>query len=120
MYVYYNAVTNGSVFSTYTIGSTSYYAAANDHFDGSTFIRETNTTSGGPTGTYVTNANYVEFTNVTGSSFTLTADPQNFRAEINGIQIVSVPEPASFSLLALSGIGLAMAMRRRRRNKLAA
>ncbi len=113
VYVYYNAISGpGTVHAAYTIGSTTYYTS-NSTFDGSTFIRETNTSSSGP---YTTGANYVEFVGVTGSSFTLTDNPENFRGEINGIQIVGVPEPSS--LVALGGLavaGLVMAARRRRK-----
>lgn len=59
---------------------------------------------------------YLVFSGLTGSSFTLTADASlgNFRAPINGIQIVSVPEPSTVALLVLGGIGVVTTLRRRR------
>jgi hypothetical protein len=114
VYVYYNAVTvPNTVHAAYTIGSTTYYTS-NNTFDGTTFTRETNTTPGGP---YTAGANFVEFLDVTGSSFTLIDSAESFRGEINGIQIVGVPEPSS--LVALCGLGLAglfVAVRRRRKS----
>jgi hypothetical protein len=56
--------------------------------------------------------NYTVFRGLTGSSFDLTAQAVNFRAPINAIQIVNIPEPATLSLLALGGLAL---VRRRRR-----
>jgi hypothetical protein len=60
--------------------------------------------------------NYVVFTGVTGSSFTLTAGggatADALRAPINGIQIIGVPEP---SLSVLSGFAIfGMLLRRKR------
>ena len=60
--------------------------------------------------------NYVVFTGVTGSSFTLTAGggptADALRAPINGIQIIGVPEP---SLSLLSGCAMfGMLIRRKR------
>ena len=63
---------------------------------------------------------YLRFSGLTGSSFTLTSNtelttPNGFRAPINGIQIVGVPEPGTIALSILGGVGL-LAMARRRRN----
>ncbi len=59
---------------------------------------------------------YMLFSNVTGSSFTLTATPNfgaPFRAPINAIQIVErIPEPATLSLAGLLS-GLVLFRRRR-------
>jgi len=110
VYVYYNAVSGAdTVHGAYTIGSTTYYTS-NNTFDGSTFTRETNTTApviGQPAPPYTAGANYVEFTNLHGSSFNLSVSAQEFRGEINGIQIVSVvPEPSSIALLCAGGVSL--------------
>lgn len=60
--------------------------------------------------------NYLVFSGLTGDSFTLVADATlgNFRAPINGIQIVAVPEPGAIALLAVSGCGLLALIRLRR------
>jgi len=48
--------------------------------------------------------NYVRFTGLTGSGFTLTATPDAGSGPINAIQIISVPEPASLALLVLGAV----------------
>ncbi|HEX8913277.1 MAG TPA: hypothetical protein VF796_13030 [Humisphaera sp.] len=66
--------------------------------------------------------NYLVFTDVSGSSFTLTATPyvssgNNPRAPINGMQIVpmaALPEPGSVAAAALAGAGLLLRRARRR------
>lgn len=62
---------------------------------------------------------FMKFVGLTGSSFTLEANADaslggNFRAPINAIQIVSVPEPSTAALLILGATG-AMAFLRRRK-----
>ena len=68
----------------------------------------------GTSTTDATAGNYVRFTGLTASGFTLTATPINGDGPINAIQIISAPEPASASLLAL-GLASALAARVRRR-----
>lgn len=69
------------------------------------------------TGTGVGNnseGNYVVFTGITGTSFTLNAGGTAgtaLRAPINGFQIIQVPEPTSALLVALGSLAL---LRRRR------
>ena len=69
------------------------------------FVRATATSLGGAGET----GNYVEFDNVSSAGgITIVATPQNFRAAINGIQLVaaSVPEPATLGLIAVAALGL--------------
>ena len=63
--------------------------------------------------------NYLRFSGLTGSSFTLSSNtelttPNGFRAPLNAIQIVVVPEPASV-VLGLAGLAACAIMARRRR-----
>jgi hypothetical protein len=62
-----------------------------------------------------TAGNYVRFTRLTGSGFTLTATPVTGMGQgpINGLQIIALPEPAS---LVLVGVGLAASLVARRRS----
>lgn len=62
--------------------------------------------------TPATAGNYLVFTGVTGNTLTITSGASNFRAPLDGLQIVTVPEPASIGLLSLAGVGL-LARRRR-------
>ena len=48
--------------------------------------------------------NYVHFTNVSGSDFTLQANASAGRATLAGIQVVQVPEPNSSALLLLASL----------------
>ena len=59
--------------------------------------------------------NYVRFTGLTSSEFTLTATPQTGDGPINGIQIVAAPEPTALALLSF---GLAATLARRRQTRL--
>jgi len=76
---------------------------------GDTFAEASGSTAGSATA-----GNYVRFTGLTGSGFTLTATPTSGDGPINAIQIIGAPEPASASLLAL-GLASAFAARVRRR-----
>jgi hypothetical protein len=60
-----------------------------------------------------TAGNYVRFTGLTASGFTLTATPISGDGPINAIQIIGAPEPVS---LALVGVGLAATLVARRRS----
>ncbi|MGB2754733.1 MAG: PEP-CTERM sorting domain-containing protein [Phycisphaerae bacterium] len=110
---------NGSAdwVTQYTIGvdgttiATVYGRDAKDtvQWDG-TFVQ-----SFGATAAAATAGNYVRFTGLTASSFTLTATPISGDGPINAIQIVSVPEPTSLALLVLgAAAGLAARTRRSR------
>lgn len=63
---------------------------------------------------------YLRFRNLTGASFTLISNtelttPNGFRAPINAIQIVAVPEPASAALVLCGATALLATARRLRR-----
>ena len=60
-----------------------------------------------------TSGNYVRFKGLTAPAFTLKAVSQGVEATINGLQIVHVPEPITFSLLAVGLAGLLLAARKR-------
>jgi autotransporter-associated beta strand protein len=82
VYVYRDGDNGGNpTAGNYTIGSTTINATdnANSNFNG-TFTQANNSAG-----------NYIVFTGLTGSSFTLTAQATNARAPINGIQIVATP-----------------------------
>jgi hypothetical protein len=93
----------------YTIGSTTLFGTAATN--PSMHVQDP-----GVNGTDV--GTYLRFTGLTSDSFTLIADASvagaNFRAPIDGIQIVAVPEPAPLALLALGCAGLLVLVRRRR------
>ena len=110
---------NGSAdwVTQYTIGvdgttiATVYGRDAKDtvQWDG-TFVQSFGTSAGNATA-----GNYVRFTGLTGSGFTLTATPVTGMGQgpINGLQIIALPEPASLALLVL-GLASALAARARR------
>jgi hypothetical protein len=98
----------------YTIGTQSFRLLDNVPFTG-TFTQSTAPGGSGPGGA----GNYVRFTNLSGPTFTLTAqaaqDIAGFRAPINAIQIIPVPEPGHV-LLACAAAFSGLAAWRRRRN----
>jgi hypothetical protein len=102
VYVYYNsgAITNN--YQTFTIDGTSFAAVGS----------ELSTT---PDTAFVlsngnNDANYVKFSNVNLSNFTLRASATSGYSYFNGFQIVQAPEPMTVGLLTLGGLLL------RRRN----
>ena len=60
-----------------------------------------------------TSGNYVRFSGLTAPAFTLNAVSQGVEATINGLQIVHVPEPVTFSFLTAGLAGLLLAARKR-------
>jgi hypothetical protein len=99
--VYYTGDAVGQSRSgNYTIAGMTQFAVDNTGFTG-TFVQATPGNNN--------NGNYLLFTGLTDDSFTLTANPVNFRSPVNAIQVAAgtVPEPAS---LALAGVGLLSAL----------
>ena len=60
------------------------------------------------------NGNYVVFSGLTADRFILRTEERDFRAQINGVQIVAVPEPGTLVCLAACGLALIAAAGRRR------
>jgi hypothetical protein len=108
----------------FTVGSTTYYARGfgpsegdgNPDFDGTGYVLSTDTTLGA--GSDIDQGNYVLFSGLTGSSFTLDMDAINAgsldRNKVAGIQIVAVPEPGTFALAGFGAVCGLLAWRRRR------
>jgi hypothetical protein len=129
VYVYRRAENLGRA-GSFTIGDTTYYVGSNgSHGDNPTdetgYVLSTDTTydgalssAGGTVLSDVDQGNYVKFSGLTGSSFTLDmgalSDDSAPRSKVAGIQIVAIPEPATIGLVGLTGIGLFLARRFRR------
>jgi hypothetical protein len=93
----------------FQIGSTSIFAQDNASFNG-TYI-QVPSTSNSDQGVNTPAGNYVIFSGLSGSSFTLDALPGSSlmteRSTVNAIQIESIPEPPTAGLLLSSLAGLA-------------
>jgi hypothetical protein len=101
----------------FTLGSETYYMrgfgpgehAGDPLADGSGYVLSTDTTYG--LGTDIDQANYVKFSNVSGTSFQMAWTAVNagdsiMRAKVAGFQIVEVPEPATLVILGLGVLGV--------------
>jgi len=97
----------------YQIGSSSIFVQDNSPFSG-TFIETVGSTS--DLGTSTPAGNFVVFTGLTGSAFTLDSIPGTSlvtqRSVINAIQIQATPEPSSFALALLGIAALGFRLRR--------
>src|SRR5690606_26075200 len=122
VYVYmYSDDTSRS--GAFNIGSTTYYlrgfgpdGTGNQFENGSGYVRSTDTTA--PAGTDTAQqGNYVLFSGLTGSSFTLTALAANGSTDVernkwSRCQIVQVPEPST-GVLSMGAMALLLLRRRR-------
>jgi hypothetical protein len=109
VYVYFTGDAVGQNRSgNYTIGGTTEFALDNTGFTG-TYVQATPGDGN--------NGNYIVFAGLTGDSFTLTANPVNFRSPVNAVQVFSesVPEPASLALACVGVLGFAGYVWKRRR-----
>jgi hypothetical protein len=101
---------------TNTVGGTTY-----DRMGKYTIGAQSVTTKPKPpfNGTFTLGDNYSLLTGITGASFTLTAQAataNNFRAPVNGIEIVAVPAPGALVTTLMGALpGLGLLLRRRRR-----
>jgi hypothetical protein len=124
VYVYRRGENAGRA-GSFTIGDTTYYAgtlADGIPSDETGYVLSTDTTydgalinAGGTVATDIAQGNYVKFSGLTGTSFTLEmgalSDDGYARNKVAGIQIVAVPEPATLGLIGLAGVGLIVARR---------
>jgi len=88
VYVYFNDDNNtGGTIGSYTIGSKKIYGHDTGRFAG-TFVLANGISGADPDAS----GNYLIFRNISGSSFTINAHPENavHRSPINGVQIVPV------------------------------
>jgi hypothetical protein len=104
---------NGGRSGDYTIGTQSFRMVDDQQFNGT--YRQSMAPGGSGPGQ---SGNYVLFTAISGDSFLLTAqatqDLGGFRAPINGIQIIAIPEPAHILLGGAAVIAVLTSWRRRR------
>jgi hypothetical protein len=108
----------------YIDGDNGTEARSGDYTIGATTLGATDPANTNFAGSYVLGTNYLRFSGLTASSFTLTATPlagpSQARAPINGVQIVSagsavVPEASTALLAAPALLGMAAMVARRRR-----
>ncbi|MCE5186348.1 MAG: PEP-CTERM sorting domain-containing protein [Planctomycetaceae bacterium] len=102
----------------FTLGSETFYmrgfaptgeGTGNPAADGSGYVLSTDTTIG--LGTDIDQANYVKFSNVSGTTFQMAwtavnAGDATQRAKVAGFQIVEVPEPTAMILLGLGSLSV--------------
>lgn len=94
-----------------TIGAQTFYYSTNTNQNPPTFVQSTATTLAGATA-----ATYVEFDNLSGSTFTLTNTRDSNNTGLHGIQIVdasAAPEPGSAAVLLIGGAAAFLKRRRR-------
>lgn len=131
VYVYRRSENLGRA-GSFTIGDTTYYAQSmpgshgGNASDETGYLLSTDTTytgdlinAGGTVAAQIDQGNYVKFSGLTGSSFTLDmgalSDDSAPRNKVAGIQIVAIPEPSTLGLIGAFGGGLLFFRRRFKR-----
>jgi len=111
----YTECDTAGVNANVTIGNLTYYITDQSSVGTPAFVSADNTNS-----SLRVTGNYVDFDNLTpiNGQITLTNTSEgggNDTAAINGLQLVTVPEPASMSLVLACGVSLRLLRRRKRR-----
>ena len=125
VYVYFGSLNNfgsdDAYWLSFSDGSTTYYAAVEEDvatYEGS-YQQVTNTTTPIAAPSEADGTNYVVFSGLTSTNFTITAanitnTSTGSSAAITGMQIVAVPEPATYASMAGLVVLLVVFFRRRR------
>ena len=101
-----------TVGSAQTIFGVNPNASDSTHVDGNAATAYVYTPATGATSGAANSGDYVVFTGLTSTGFTLTTTNTAGNASLSGFQIVSAPEPGTLGFLAIGGLGLLLSRRR--------